>query len=62
MLAVRKKEGTSIHQPMEERKIRLVSIKLVPEIETFLSDSYKRFRLSLRFQSLGSMAWGSTHN
>ena len=24
---------------------------LVPEIETFLSDSYKRFRLSLRFQS-----------
>ena len=25
--------------------------RLTPEIETFLSDSYKRFRLSLRFQS-----------
>ena len=32
----------------EEEKRRL---HLVPEIETFLSDSYKRFRLSLRFQS-----------
>ena len=31
--------------------MRLGRIKLVPEIETFLSDSYKRFRLSLRFQS-----------
>ena len=26
-------------------------IRVVDEIETFLSDSYKRFRLSLRFQS-----------
>ena len=48
---------TSRTKKRKERKIRLVSIKLVPEIETFLSDSYKRFLLtgwSLRFQSSGA--------